>query len=202
MSFQPIFNNCAELRITNRRFTAQTQTRSGVVRSVAQNNSIWRFSVTMPSGVPWLEYRSAIAKYEALNRYTVDTIDLSQSGFAYMFPYLGDESNISNVRVSVINNQLNVQSGVTITSGNVFEAGDLIELVGGRTYQVTEDVAWDDTVIPTHRAPVDESVGTYDTRIGVNAQWNVVCTQMPNWYFLDHKRIGWDSTFEFQEDMS
>ena len=128
MSFQPIFDNCAELRITNRRFTAQTQTRSGVVRSVAQNNSIWRFSVTMPSGVPWLEYRSAIAKYEALNRYTVDTIDLSQSGFSYMFPYLGDESNIGNVRVSVINNQLNVQSGVTITSGNVFEAGDMISI--------------------------------------------------------------------------
>jgi len=202
MSFQTIINNAAELRITNRRFTAQTQTRSGVVRSASQNNSIWRFSVTMPSGVPWDEYRTAITNYTTKNRYASDTINLSQSGYDYMFPYLGDETNIDNLRISVINNALRIQSGVTITSGNIFNVGDMIQLVGGRVYQVTDPVAWDEVNISTHRAPVDEAVGTYDTNIGRDVEWSVVCTQMPNWYFLDHKRIGWDGTFEFQEDMT
>jgi len=201
MSFQSIVNNAAGMQITNRRFVAQTQTRSGIVRSVAQNNSIWRFTVSPPEGVPWIDYRQAIALYEKSNRYTNTTINLSQSGFDYMYPYLGQETNIANVKVSVINNTLNVQSGVTISSGNVFARGDLIQLVGGRVYQVTDDVAYNATVIPTHRAPVDESVGTYDTNVGVNAQWTVVCTNMPRWRFVDHKRIGWDGDFEFQEAM-
>lgn len=201
MSFQSIVNNAAGMQITNRRFVAQTQTRSGIVRSVAQNNSIWRFTVSPPEGVPWIEYRQDIALYEKSNRYTNTTINLSQSGFDYMYPYLGQETNIANVRVSVINNTLNVQSGVTISSGVVFARGDLIQLVGGRVYQVTDDVAYNATVIPTHRAPVDESVGTYDTNVGVNAVWTVVCTNMPRWRFVDHKRIGWDGDFEFQEAM-
>jgi hypothetical protein len=202
MSYQPIFNNATAMTINNRRTVAQTQTRSGVVRSVAQNNSVWRFTVSMPSGVPWEDYRTIIAEYEPLNRYTTDTIDLSQTGFAWMYPYQGDEPNIANVRVSVINDELRVQSGVTITSGNLFLAGDLIQLVGGRVYQVTDTVLWSDSVIPTHRAPVDEAVGTYDTNIGVNAQWTVICTNMPIWSFVDHKRIGWSGDFEFQEVMS
>lgn len=201
MSFQSIVNNAAGMQITNRRFVAQTQTRSGIVRSVAQNNSIWRFTVSPPEGVPWIDYRQDIALYEKSNRYTNTTINLSQSGFDYMYPYLGQETNIANVKVSVINNTLNVQSGVTISSGNVFARGDLIQLVGGRVYQVTDDVAYNATVIPTHRAPVDESVGTYDTNVGVNAVWTVVCTNMPRWRFVDHKRIGWDGDFEFQEAM-
>ena len=202
MTFQYIVNNAAAMEISNRRFVAQTQTRSGVVRSVSQNNAIWRFRVTPPEGVPWVEYRPYITTYEKDNRFGTVTLNLSQSGFDYMYPYLGDESNIANVRVSVINNELRVQSGVTITSGSVFKGGDLIQLVGGRVYQVTDDVAWDATTIPTHRAPVDEAVGTYDTNVGVNVEWSVICTNMPRWRFVDHKRIGWDGDFEFQEDMT
>ena len=104
MSFQSIVNNAAGMQITNRRFVAQTQTRSGIVRSVAQNNSIWRFTVSPPEGVPWIDYRQDIALYEKSNRYTNTTINLSQSGFDYMYPYLGQETNIANVKVSVINN--------------------------------------------------------------------------------------------------
>ena len=199
MSFQPIIDNAAEMKIPNRRFVAQTQTRSGVVRSVAQNNSIWRFTVSLADGQPWDLWRTYITGYEALNRYTSNTINLSQSSFDYMFPYQGSEPNIANVRVSVINGELRVQSGVTITSGYLFLVGDLIQLVGGRVYQVTQPVLWSDTSISTHRAPVDEAVGTYDTNIGVNAEWSVVCTTMPKWSFVDHKRIGWDGAFEFQE---
>ena len=198
MSFQPIFDNAAEMKISNMRFAAQTQTRSGVVRSVAQNNSVWRFSITLADGVPWETWRTYISGYEKLNRYTADTVDLSQSAYNYMFPYQGDESNIANVRVSVINGELRVQSGVTITSGNLFLPGDLIQLVNGTVYQVTDTVAWDDTLIPTHRAPI-ESVATYDTNVGVNAQWSVICTNMPKWRFVDHKRIAWEGPFEFQE---
>jgi len=202
MSYQYIINNASEMQISNRRYVAQTQTRSGVVRSTSLNNSVWRFQVTMPSGVPWLEYRQYISTYERANRYTEVPINLSQSGFDYMYPYLGDEPNIANVRCSVLNGGLRVQSGVTITSGNVFNAGDLIQLVGGRVYQVTDPVAWDETTIQTHRAPVDEDTGTYDTNVGTAAEWQVICTNLPNWYFVDHKRIGWDGTFEFQEVMN
>jgi len=199
MSYQAVFNNAADMEISNRRFVAQTQTRSGVVRSVAQNNSIWRFSITLADGQPWELWRTYIAGYEQLNRYSTDTVNLSQSGFAWMFPYQGDETNIANVRVSVINNSLRVQSGVTITSGYLFLVGDLIQLVGGKVYQVTQPVLWSDTIINTHRAPVNEPVGTYDTNIGPLAEWTVICTSMPKWKFVDHKRVGWDGTFEFQE---
>ena len=201
MSFQPIFDNAADMKISNRRFVAQTQTRSGVVRSVSQNNSIWRFTISLADGQPWENWRTYISGYENLNRYTTASVNLSQSGFSYMFPYQGDESNIANLRVSVINGELRVQSGVTITSGYLFLVGDLIQLVGGRVYQVTQPVLWSDTSISTHRAPVDEPVGTYDTNIGELAEWEVICTTMPKWSFVDHKRVGWDGPFEFQEAM-
>jgi len=202
MSFQPVFDNASDMQISNRRFVSQTQTRSGVVRSVAQNNSIWRFTVTLADGQPWENWRTYISGYEQLNRYTSDTINLSQSGFAWMFPYQGSESNIANLRVSVINGELRVQSGVTITSGYLFLVGDIIQLVGGRVYEVTQPVLWSDTSISTHRAPVDETVGTYDTNIGALAEWDVVCTSMPKWRFMDHKRVAWDGAFEFQEVMT
>jgi hypothetical protein len=202
MGFQAVFNNASSLKITNRPQVAQTITRAGVVRSVERGNAVWRFEVELPSGVPWQEeYRSVIANYTPLDRYTTETIDFSNSGYSWMFPYLGSEPNIANVRVNVINNQLSIATGVTITSGFVFQPGDLIQLVNGRVYQVTEPVAWDDTVIPTHRPTVDEAVGTYDIRVGGLARFQVVCTSMPNFTLIERNQVAWDGVFVFQEVM-
>lgn len=202
MSFQAVFDNAASLQVTKRGFVAQTVTRSGVVRSIDRGNAIWRFTVELPSGVPWSEeYRRVIANYSKNDRLIPETIDFSNSGYNWLFPYQGSEPNIANVRVNVINNQLSIATGVTITSGFVFQPGDLIELVGGRVYEVTDAVAWDDTVIPVHRPPVDESVGTYDIRVGPAARFSVVCVNMPNHTLIERNQVAWDGAFVFQEEM-
>ena len=202
MGLQAIFDNASSMKVTNRPFVAQSITRSGVVRTVERGNAIWRFEVELPNGAPWQEeYRSIIANYTKNDRLIPETIDFSNSGFGWMFPYLGSEPNIANVRLNVINNAISIATGVTITSGFVFKAGDLIELIGGAVYQVTEDVAWDDTVVPVHRPPV-ESVGTYDIRVGGAARFTVLCISMPNFSFVERNQVAWDGAFVFQEVIS
>jgi hypothetical protein len=200
MGFQAVFDNASRITVSNRPFVAQSITRSGVVRSVERGNAVWRFEVELPAGVPWQEeYRSVIANYTGLDRYTEDTVNFANTGYNWLFPYLGDEPNIANVRVNVINNALSIATGVTLQSGFVFRAGDLIQLVGSKVYQVTEDVAWDDTEIPVHRAPVNETVGTYDTNIGPAANFTVICVSMPNFTLVERNQVAWDGAFVFQE---
>jgi hypothetical protein len=199
MGLQAVFDNASSMKVTNRSFVAQSITRSGVVRSVDRGNAIWRFEVELPNGAPWAEeYRSIIANYTKNDRLISETIDFSNTGFDWMFPYLGSEPNIGNVRLNVINNQISIATGVTLTSGFIFQPGDLIELVGGQVYQVTEAVAWNDTVVPVHRPPV-ESVGTYDIRVGSAARFTVICISMPNFSFVERNQVAWDGAFVFQE---
>lgn len=199
MGFQAVFDNANSITVINRPQVAQSITRSGVIRSVERGNAVWRFEVSLPNGLPWNEYRSVIANYTGLDRYTEDTINFANTGYDWLFNYLGDEPNIENVRVNVINNQLSIATGVTIQSGFVFRAGDLIQLVGSKVYQVTEDVAFDASVIPTHRAPVNETVGTYDTNIGSAANFTVLCVSMPNFTLVERNQVAWDGAFVFQE---
>ena len=203
MSWQPIFDNCANLQVEYRPQVAQTQTRSGVVRTVDRGNAFWRYVVTMPNGVPWTEeFRTVTAGYTQKDRLNSDTVNFANSGFSWMFPYRGDETNIANVRINVLSDQFTFATGVTITSGFVFLAGDLIQPVGGRVYLVTENVAWNDSVIPTHRPPVDETAGTYDLRTGGDCEHTVICTSLPNWYFVERNQVAWDGSFVFQEVLS
>lgn len=199
MGFQAVFDNANSITVINRPQVAQSITRSGVIRSVERGNAVWRFEVSLPNGLPWNEYRSVIANYTGLDRYTEDTINFANTGYDWLFNYLGDEPNIENVRVNVINNQLSIATGVTIQSGFVFRSGDLIQLVGSKVYQVTEDVAFDASVIPTHRAPVNETVGTYDTNIGAAANFTVLCVSMPNFTLVERNQVAWDGAFVFQE---
>lgn len=199
MGFQAVFDNANSITVINRPQVAQSITRSGVIRSVERGNAVWRFEVSLPNGLPWNEYRSVIANYTGLDRYTEDTINFANTGYDWLFNYLGDEPNIENVRVNVINNQLSIATGVTIQSGFVFRSGDLIQLVGSKVYQVTEDVAFDASVIPTHRAPVNETVGTYDTNIGGAANFTVLCVSMPNFTLVERNQVAWDGAFVFQE---
>jgi hypothetical protein len=199
MSFQSVIDNAANMTITRRPTVASTTSRSGVVRSVSQGNALWRIEVGLPDGVRWTDYRTIINGFETLDRFTNDTVNFANSGYSWMFPYQGDEPNIGNLRVNVINDALQIATGVTITSGYVFRAGDMISLSGGRLYQVTEDVAWDETLIPTHRPVVDEAVGTYDTLVGPLAEITIICVQMPNWSFAERNQVSWNGTFIFQE---
>jgi signal peptidase I len=191
------------MKVSNRSTVGQTVTRGGIVRSVDRGNSFWRFSTSMPEGLPWSVHREAINGVETLNRYTTDTVDFTNSGFSWMFPYRGDEPNINNLTVSYIasGNQLVVQSGVTITSGYIFKKGDIIQLVGGRVYEITNNVAWDDTAITVHRPIVDESIDTYSIRVGPAAQHTIRCINMPEWSFVSRDQVSWDGSFVFQEEM-
>lgn len=201
MGFQHLFDNAQTLKITKRPVVAQTTTRSGVVRSVSRGNAVWRFEVAMPEGVKWQDFRYDLATIDKLDRFTSEAIDFSNTGFAWMFPYQGDEPNIANVRLNVLTagDRLGIATGVTITSGYIFKAGDIIELVGGRAYEVAADTAWDATEVVIHRPWVDETIGTYDIRVGPNARHTVVCVSMPNWYFIDQNQISWDGVYVFQE---
>lgn len=202
MSFQFIINNATNMIVTSRPSVAQTVSRSGIVKSVSRGNALWRFEVNLTEGAPWEEYRSAISTVESQDRFTVENINFSNSGFDWMFPYLGDEPNIANVRLNVLDitaSSLGVATGVTITSGYLFRAGDMIQLSGGRIYRVVEDVAWNQTTVPIHRPIYDDTVGTYDILTGNSVGLDVICISLPSWSFTSRNQVGFSGSFIFQE---
>ena len=84
MSFQWIIDNSEKISINRRGIVATKLTRDGSVRSVSRGAAPYRFTVTLPQGPLWTEYKNAIASAEALDRHTAATINFNAADLAWM----------------------------------------------------------------------------------------------------------------------
>ena len=202
MSFQFVLDNAQQASVNRRPVVSQTQTRSGIIRSVKRDLDFWTIEAQLPEGIRWSVNRQAINDMENLDRYTTEFIGFRNSGLDYFYGYQGDQPNPENIRGTVygINTEVILSGGITITSGFIFRKGDIFQIgTTGAVYQVTADVAWNETVVPIHRPIVRETVGTYDLLIGQAARFKVKCVQFPQWRMVDYDQVGWNSSFVFQE---
>lgn len=202
MSFQYVIDNAETLSINKRKRVAQTVSRSGVTKTTSIGGQVYEFRVQLPTGPAWSDNRRLIEQVEALDRTTVDTIQINQAAHSYISAYQGDLSNVSNISVTYTSgNTLTINSGATLSSGNRFRAGDYIQLGStGSVYTVTEDVAFDNDTITVHR-PILETAGTYTLQVGQAVSWDVICVEMPTWTIFGYNQVSWSGPFVFVESL-
>ena len=85
MSFQWIINNAEQLSINRLDVVAQTQSRDGTVRAISRGSSPKKFTVTLPAGPAYSEYKSLIEGAEALGRHTSADITIPFSRFSWYY---------------------------------------------------------------------------------------------------------------------
>jgi hypothetical protein len=88
MSFQWIFDTAESLSINRKKMVAQTTARDGSIRTVSRGTMPKRFTVKVPDGLRWSEYRSLIAASEALDKVTTATVTIgtaSTAGFGWYY---------------------------------------------------------------------------------------------------------------------
>lgn len=202
-AYQTVFDNATTISINKRRNVAQTVSRNGTVRSSSLGGQTFTFEVALPSGPKYSDYRSLIEKMEALDKTTVATVDLANSGHAYIAGYLGNFASPNTVQVTYSSgNTLTISSNPeTLTSGQFkFKAGDFIQLGSNSVYTVTGDVAHDSNTITVHR-PVLEAAGTYTLNVGQSVSWQVLCVNFPQWEIFGYDQVRWQGKFIFAESV-
>lgn len=198
MSFQWIFDNASNLSINKQPTVAQTVTRNNRVSAVVKGGDTYRFTVSMPAGLPYEENRAYIEAYEALGRYTVDTVDIPQT---YITGYRGDNTPITGWTATVSStNQISsiTPSGAVTAGDRILTAGDYVQLgAAGNTYNVVSDVVWPASTATLHRN--HHETGSVTLTIGSAVTWDVICTSMPTWNIFDYNLVNWQGEFVFYE---
>jgi len=199
MSFQWIFDKASNLSINKQPTVAQSVTRNNRVSAVVKGGDTYRFTVTMPAGLPYEENRSYIEAYEALGRYTVDPVSIPQS---YITGYRGVATNTTGWTAYVSATQPakihSISPVVTPTNGDkILAAGDYVQLGTGNTYTVVEDVVWPNSTATLHRN-IHET-GAVTLTLGSAVTWDVICTSMPAWNIFDYNLVNWQGEFVFYE---
>lgn len=87
MSFQWIFDGAESLSIDSRDVVAQTQSRSGIVRSVRRGTPTKKFEVRYPDGPRWSDLAPFIQGAENFDRYSPDTITIKYSLFPWYYEF-------------------------------------------------------------------------------------------------------------------
>ena len=209
--FQYIFDNAESISIDKSPVVAQSVSRDATVRSVKRSGDTWKFTVKLPNGIRWSDQRPYIQEFENLDRYTTDTIQLNNAGYTgWLNKYLGDSTTTTGWTAQVHPSQSDRLQFVSFgayspdASGEtVLRAGDIIQLRTKNVYQVKSDVVYSTgnqtPDILVNRVPLETTGTTYDLDIGPLAQWDVVCTQFPNWTIFARDQVSWSGAFVFYE---
>lgn len=206
--FQYIFDNAESISIDKSPVVAQSITRDNTVRSVKRSGDTWRFTVKLPDGIRWSDLRPYIQEFENLDRYTTDTVQMNNTGYTgWLNNYLGDSTTTTGWTAQVhptLPDRLqfvSFGSYTPATNEKVLAAGDIIQLRTKNVYQVKEDVLYTGSTpdILVNRTPLETTGTTYDLDIGPLAQWDVVCTQFPNWTIFARDQVSWSGAFVFYE---
>ena len=200
MSFQNIIDNAAEIIVNSQPLVASTTTRDGTVRSVSRGGQPWVFTVTLPDGPRWTDYREIIATAEGSDRHTSETIQFNNSGYDWLFPYQGNYTP-PNVNGSFFGNWTKGNDTALVYggtgSGNRFVAGDLLQLrTGGHVYKVIETTIG--STIKLHRPILDEN-GPDDVFVGTDCTFTVRATQFPQPRIFARNQVGFTGSFVFVE---
>lgn len=202
MSFQWIIDNAESISIDTQPNVSSTVTRNGTVRSTSRGGDTWRFTVKVPDGPAWTDYRNNIAKAQALGRTTTANIQISTSGqTTWLNKYQGNVSNTSAVTASWTTGNTITLTGGQAASGYNFRAGDFIQLgTTGRVYQVAADVAYNSNTVTLNR-PIIESAGSATLKIGPDVTWTVICKDFPTWTIFARDQVSWSGPFVFYENL-
>ena len=95
MTFQWIINGAESISKDSKKMIGQTETRSGVVRSVSRGTMPVRLTVKFPDGPSWTSLSANIAAATALDRYQTATVSIPYSLFPWYYnntPPASDES--------------------------------------------------------------------------------------------------------------
>jgi hypothetical protein len=211
-AFQWIFDNAENISIDRSPVTAQTMSRSNVVRTVSRGGDVWRFTVTMPNGMRWSTSRSYIENITIANRYTKGNVQMNNAGYAnYLSKYQGNATTGTAVtgptgfvaNVTQGNANLTLTSSPTISTGYVFRTGDWIQLgTAGNVYAVSEDLAISSgTTVKLNRS-IRDAGGSYNLTVGPGCVFQVYCTALPRWTIFGYDQISWSGSFEFYEALT
>jgi hypothetical protein len=202
MSFQWIIDNAAEIVVNTQGIVSSSVTRDGTVSSVARGGQPWVFTITLPDGPRWTDYRELIATAERYDRHTEQSINFANSNYNWMFAYQGDLTPPNG------NGTFNGDWGsgfdtFTMTggsgTGNRVVAGDFLQLTtSGHVYKVVETSASNDNSIRVHR-PIIEAAGTGEVSVGGACNFRVKCTQFPKPRIFARNQVGWTGAFIFVE---
>lgn len=207
MSFQYFVNTATNISIDNRPTVAQTISRSGMVRSVSRGNSVWRFTVTPPTGPFYSDIKGYILDAKTTGKDTAFNLQFNHSGHEFLFDYAGDYTT-TTTRTLNVNPTLwgytTVYDEVPLVSGTYkYRKGDIIELEG-YVYEITADVVGTSgsDAVTLHRPLIladDFTSGNKTARLGTTARFNVKCINFPTYTIFGSKQVQWNGDFVFQE---
>jgi hypothetical protein len=200
-AFQILVDYAESISINRRKKVSQTVSRDGFVRSTSLGGQTWEFEITLPNGPRWSDFRGLIERLEALDRVTVGTIKFNKSGQEYISQYLGTHPNTSLIDLTVPaspTNTVTINTTSPISSGFYFKAGDWVQLGTGSVYSVAADVPGGTTSVTLNRAIRDAS-GSYQAKVGPNAEFKVICIQFPQWTIFGRNQVSWSGPFILAE---
>ena len=200
-NFQWIVDNATSLTVDSRSIVASTTTRSGITRSIERGGQPWVFTVLLPDGVRWTEYRQAIALAEARDKHTQDTINFSASDLKYIYGYQGDFNTTQPIlgSWSLGEKDCTITGAVNPGGEYHFRAGDLVLLgSGGYVYKVTQDVPVPGGPVKLHRPIIEAGSGNVLVG-GESVEFTVKCVEFPRWNIFGYNQVAWDGPFVFVE---
>lgn len=216
MGLQTIIDNASFITINKRKGVGQTVSRSGHVKTALQQQSIYRFTVSVSDGLKYSENRGLLEDLDTADVITEANVDIgsTNAGLSYLTAYQG----IANTtQLSAL--ALNSTSGSTLYvdttsasapgSGNLFKKGDFIQPLGNTStyrypYQVTSDVTFTsgNLAVSVHR-PILSQDGVALTsggfRTGNDCRFHVKAMQMPIYSVIPYDLISFDGNFELME---
>jgi len=201
MTFQTVVDNAETISIERKAVVASTQSRNGTVRTVSRGGSVWQFTVKLPDGPRWTDYRQTVSLIEKSDRYTSETIQFNNTGHSWIFGYQGNSVNYTGFTATWTQGAttITLTASPTTSSGFKFRAGDIIQLgTTGKVYTVAADVAFNSNTVTLHR-PIIDSTGTGSLRVAENCQFTVICKEFPNWTLMARDQISWSGPFVFVE---
>ena len=80
MAFQWVFDKAEAISINKRKIVGQTITRNQTVRAVSRVNTVRRFTVTLPDGMPWDQVATYIQALDNADKFTKETINIPNYG--------------------------------------------------------------------------------------------------------------------------
>lgn len=203
MSFQWIIDNAEQFSIDRQQVVGQTVSRNNTVRATSRGGGIWKFTVKLPEGLSWTDFRGYISKAEALGRVTAANISINASGHAWLYKYQGNSVNSTGFVATIVggSNVITLTTSPTTSSGFKFKAGDFIQLgASGKVYTVAADVVYNSNSVTLNRAVEESSATGVSLKVGSNCVWNVICTEFPQWTLTERDRLAWSGPFVFYEN--
>lgn len=200
-AFQWVFDKANSISINKRAVVAMTQTRDQTVRTVSRGGQVWRFEVTVPSGMPWTENRQYIEALDNADRFTPGVVQMSNTGYTpWLNNYQGNSANTTGFAASWTqgSNAITLTQSPVTTSGYKFRTGDIIQLGNGHVYTVAGDVVYNSNAVTVNR-PVLDATGSGSLSIGPACTWTVICVEFPTWSIIGRNQVGWSGAFKFVE---